>query len=302
MNVGIERGRDLFSVSPPEPQSLFLENGENLGVEPFPLPHAGERQERVPAEPPLPPLGRGPSRSLLKGFPDIKERQEVGVRMAVGSLGPGRILLFSRRPFPRIADAHGGGDHGDLAQAVPARRFEKHARDPGIEGNAGHGPAPVGEDKIARLPADGSEFGERLEAVPNGPGRRPVDEREIRGVPEPEVEHPEDDAREIRAKDFGRREFRPILVILLGIEAEAHPLPDTPAAALALVGARPGDGAYGQAVDPRPRLVLGDPGRSRVDDIADPGNRERGLGDVRGHNDFRSRNRIDPALGGRRKT
>ncbi len=121
------------------------------------------------------------------------------------------------------------------------------------------------------------------------------------GIAEPEVDHPQDDLGQVRAQDLRRRELRPGFVILLRVQPDAEAFLDAAAAALPLVGARPGDIAHRQAVDARPRLVLGDAGEAGIDDEADAGDGQRGLGDVRGHDDLGPVDGIDAALLGGRK-
>ena len=73
--------------------------------------------------------------------------------------------------------------------------------------------------------------------------------------------------------------------ILLAVEAHADPFGDAAAAALALLGAAAGNRLDRQPLRMGPRVVAVDPGQSRVDDVADAGNRQRRFGDVGGDDD-----------------
>ena len=109
---------------------------------------------------------------------------------------------------------------------------------------------------------------------------RGIDEREARDVTEAERGHLEDDRGQRGALDLGLGELRPRLVVLLGVEADAHARRHPPAPAGALGCTRPADRLDGQPLDLGALAVAGDPGGARVDDVADAGDGERGLGHV----------------------
>ena len=116
-----------------------------------------------------------------------------------------------------------------------------------------------------------------------------------------EIHHPEDDLGQVRTKDLGRSEPRPVQVILFLVKPDAQSVAHPAAAALPLVGAGPGDRPDRKAVDARPGEVLGDPGQARVDDVLDAGDRQGRFGHVGGHDDLRSGDGINPSLPGPRQ-
>ncbi len=235
--------------------------------------------------------------------PDVEENEEVRVGVAEDGVDGVGLLGLVRRALARVARAQGRGQHGHLGQAVLGAGLDEHARDARVELHPGHRPPrlrqlPAGIRKMVLCPrfTDGAELGQSVVAVVDGLGRGPVDERELERVAEPQVGHAQDDLGQVRSQDLGLGELVARLVLDLAVEAHAQPFPDPAAAALALVGRGPRDRRDGQAVDARPRLVLGDPGDARVHDIADAGDGQRRLGDVRGHDDLGQGHGVDETL------
>ena len=90
------------------------------------------------------------------------------------------------------------------------------------------------------------------------------------------------------------------MIILLGIEADADAGAGPAAASFALIAARPRDLADRQADGLGPGVIGGNPRQAGIDDIADAGNRDRGLGDIGGDDDLALAERLeDPFLVGR---
>src|SRR5207244_1225743 len=102
---------------------------------------------------------------------------------------------------------------------------------------------------------------------------------------QPERRHLQDQRGEARAQDLGVGEARALAEIVLAVEADADAVRRAPAAALALVGGGLRDRLDRQPLDLQARAVAADAGGARVDDVADAGDGERGLGDVGGQAD-----------------
>ncbi len=280
------------------PSANSRESVPDLRVEIDPLAHAREGQEVLVAEAPLLDERAELLEIAVVAIPDVEENEEVRVGMLESGVDGVGLLGLVRRALARVADAQRRGQHGHLGEAVLAAGLDEHAREPRIELHPGHGPAglrqlPAGIGELVLCPrfADGAELDERVVAVVDGLGRGPVDERELERIAEPQVGHAQDDLGQVRPQDLRRGELVARLVIDLAVEPHAQPLLDPAAPPLALVGRGPRDRRDRQAVDARPGLVLGDPRDARVDDVADAGDGQRGLGDVRGHDDLGQRSR-----------
>ena len=112
-----------------------------------------------------------------------------------------------------------------------------------------------------------------------------LDEREAGDVAEPERGHLQDDAGEVGAQDLGVGELRPRLEVLLGVEPDRDAGLDPAAAPGALVGRGLADRLDRQPLHLGARGVAADPGDAGVDDVADAGHGQRGLGHVGGEHD-----------------
>ena len=120
----------------------------------------------------------------------------------------------------------------------------------------------------------------------DGCWRRCLDKRKGLDVAETERLHAQDDFSEIGALDFRLGERRAGVEILLGIQPDADAGFDATGAAFALVGAALRNGFHGQPPGAGARVVAADAGEAGVDDVADAGNGERGLGDVPSDDNF----------------
>ena len=85
-------------------------------------------------------------------------------------------------------------------------------------------------------------------------------------------------------------------IILLGVEADADAGAGPAAAALALIAGRPRDPADRQADGLGPGVIGRNPRQAGVDDIADAGHRDRGLGDIGGDDDLALPERLEDAF------
>ena len=207
----------------------------------------------------------------------------VGEEAAVEPVG---LLALVGRALAHVLHGQGGDDHLDLAQAVAAGGLDEHAPQPRVDGHLGQSAPGAGEARGAAVGAlEGAELVEQAQAVGDLGAVGRLDEGEVADVAELGAGHPEDDRGEVGAQDLGLGELGPRQVVLLRVEAEAHAGPDAAAPPGALVGARAADGLDGQPLHLRARRVPRDAGQAGVDDEADAGHRERGLGDVGGQDD-----------------
>ena len=213
--------------------------------------------------------------------PEREEGEEVRFRLGEAAVrGVGGLLVVGGA-FPGVLDGQRGRDDQDLAGAALAVRFDDHAGDAGVDGEAGHLPARVGEP----VALHGVELLEQPYAVGDAARVRRVDEGERADVAETGGGHLEDDRREVRALDLGVGVLGARVEVLFRVQPDADAVGDAAAAALALVGAGLGDGLDGQALDLGAQRVAGDAGGAGIDDVADAGDGERGFRDVRGEHD-----------------
>ncbi|MQM36937.1 hypothetical protein KBTX_00926 [wastewater metagenome] len=154
---------------------------------------------------------------------------------------------------------------------------EQDAGDPRVDGQPRDTPAQLGE----RLGVvQRTEFAEQPQSVADVARVRRLDEGEGVDVAEPEVLHLQDHRGKVGPQDLRVGELGPGLVVILAVEADAHAGGDTPAAPGALVRACLGDRFNGQALDLGAVAVAAQAHQAAVDDVADAGHGQRGLGDV----------------------
>ena len=143
-------------------------------------------------------------------------------------------------------------------------------------------PDPVAERVSLRVGrAHRAEFEQEVECGLHAPRVRLGEEREGGDVAEAEREHLKDDGREARAQDLGFGELGALLEILLGVEADRDSGCGATGAAGPLLRRRLRNGLDRQLLDLGASAVARDPGSAGVDHVADAGNRQAGLGDVR---------------------
>ena len=149
--------------------------------------------------------------------------------------------------------------------------------------------------------ADGAEFEELAQTLVDHGGFGRIEEGEALDVAEAQVEHRENDAGEGGAENFGRRVGVAGLEVLLRVEADADAGAEASAASGALAGGGLGDGFDLETLDLGAVNVARDAGEAGVDDAADAGDGDGGLGDVRGEDDAAAGGEAEGALllGGR---
>ena len=135
------------------------------------------------------------------------------------------------------------------------------------------------------VPVDGPQFDEQLETVPDRLGRGRIEKGEGVDVAQFQRQHAQDDFGEIGALQLGRGVLRPARQVGLAVEPKADPSRHASAPPGALQGAAFRNGLDGQALGAGPRGVPADPCETGIDDVLDARYGQRGLGDVRGHDD-----------------
>ena len=115
-------------------------------------------------------------------------------------------------------------------------------------------------------------------------GRGHIEKRKAFDVAEAKRLHAQDHVRQIRTLNLRLRELGSFVVILLRIQPDAHPFGHAARATFALIGTGLGHRFDRQAAGARLRRITTHPRKSGINDITDPGQRERSLRDIGRHN------------------
>ena len=237
-------------------------------VEPF--HHAVEIEEVFPA--PFPELVFVPAPAfpeLPRSLPQFEQGQEIAVFILPLRVGLVRLLRGIRRTFPGIHDAQAGHNHQHLRQGLFMLRFQQHAAQPRVNGQPRQLPAHGRE-----LPGlvQGADFPQGAVALRDQLGGRRVRKGEFRHFRKTQVLHPEKSPGQRAAPDFRVREVRPVLPVLLTVQADADALAHAAAAASTLARAGLGDGFYLKPLHLPRRTVAADSRQAGVNDVNDAGN------------------------------
>src|SRR5690606_14658154 len=108
--------------------------------------------------------------------------------------------------------------------------------------------------------------------------------------------HLQNDTCEIRSQDFGRRELGPQRKVVFGEQANADPLAFASGAAFTLIRARLRDLLDRQALHFTAHTVSADARETRIDDVPNAGDGERGFRDVRRKHDAARTMLLEDAL------
>ena len=286
-----------------EPQGLgqLAELGGDVGplpvaqiVEELAAAHAAERRARQ-----LPLLG-------VEIAPQGEVGQEVGAASRETRMELVRLGALLGRALADVLDGERGDQDEHLGGAAVALRLQEHAAQARVDGQASQLAADARQTRLlapaGRPRFDGPDLGQELRARAHRPGVGRVDEGEGLDVAEAQGEHAEYHRGQRGPLDLRLGEFVACGEVGLRVQADADAVGDAPAPARALVGAGPGDRLDGQALNLRLVGVARYAGGPRVDDVADAGDREGGLGDVRRQDDAPvGVRREDPVLLGRRE-
>ena len=245
-----------------------------------PLGHAREAQEAGLAE--LAQRVLAGRLRIRRGPPDLQQAEEVGIRGGEGLVRRLGQLAFLLGPFARIRDAEPGGKDEHVGQAALLTRLQEHAAQGRIQRQARQ--LAAGRGHCVRV-VHGPQLAQQVVARPDGRADRRIEERKALDLAEPERLHAQDHLRQVGALDLRLGEARALEKILLGVEPDADAVLDAPGAAGALVGAALRHGLDRQALGARARVVAAHARQAGVDDVADPGQGDRGLGHVGRHDD-----------------
>ena len=240
---------------------------------------------------------------LLQIAPQVEPGEEVGGLV----LEPGVQLVGLRlllgvvlpRPLPRVLEGERGRDDDDVAYAAQPLGLEHHPRQPRVDRQSGQAPAQLRQP----LPAHRAELLQQLYAGGDVAPVRRLHEREPGDVTEPEGGHLQDDAGQVGPQDLRVGELGPPEIVLLGVEPDRDARLDPPRTSRPLVRGGLRDRLDGQALHLGACGVARDAGDTGVDDVLDPGDRQRGLGDVgREHDPAAGVGREDAVLVGGRES
>ncbi|MCY1410440.1 hypothetical protein D9M71_258090 [compost metagenome] len=246
-----------------------------------PLAQAQIVQEVLPA-PATQRIGAERLALFLEAAPEVDQCGEVGIRVLPLRMRLVGGLLALDRTLARVLHRKRAGHGEHFIETALMRRFQQHAAEARINGQARQLAAQRGELALA---VHRREFLQQGEAVLDRLAVRRLDEGEGLDIAEAQVEHLQDHRRQVGAEDFRIGEGRPREEVLLAVQAHADARLDPPATALALVGAGLGHGLDGQALYLGAVAVAADPRRAAVDHVADTRYGQRGFGDVGGeHN------------------
>ena len=269
-----------------------------LGVDVLPLAHPQVVQELGPAHA---PEGRAGQLAALRAqvAPQVQVGQEVTRRVREAPVqGVGGLLLV-RRALAHVLDGQGRHDDHDLPDTAQLTGLQEHAPQARVDGQARQAPpdlrqarptpAPVGgvvgSGRGGRGRLDGADLREQLQAGADLAGVGGVQEGEVLHRPQPQGRHLQNDAGQRGAQDLRLGVLRARLEVGLRVQADGDAVGHAPATARPLVGAGPADRLDRQALNLGAVGVAGDARQARVDDVPDPGNRQGGLGHVRGQDD-----------------
>ena len=258
------------------PDSELAAEVEDLAVHVQPVPHPGRREGMPPAE---------SAHRLARIFcdraeaaPEIDDSEKVGPRIGESALGRLRRRLAPGGPFAGIGHAQEARDDQHVGHATERIRFEQHPPDSRVERQSRQPPADL------RQPAVGVErpqLAQQPQAVVDVAPVGRVDEREPLHVAQAEREHAQQHRREVGAPDLGLGMRGPGLEVRLFVQPDARSGADPPASSGPLVGRCLRNRLHRQPLHAGAVRIPAHPGGARIDDEADAGDGQRGLGDVR---------------------
>ena len=233
------------------------------------------------------------ARQMMKEVPEFEVAQEVRVRVLELLMSFVGGLLLVDRTIARVLLFEPGGDDEHLGQTVLVVTGEDDSPDSRINRHAAELETDLGEFVLL---VDRSEFEECAIAVIDRAGLRGFQERKIFDRAELERLRLQDDRGQIRALNLGRSEGLAGVEVFLRIQPDANARPDSTAAPGSLTGRGLRDGLDRQALHPRAGRVPTDPRRAGINDVADAGDGQRGLGDVGRDHDATLRMRLEDAV------
>ena len=213
----------------------------------------------------------------LPPVPEFHVAQKIGARIDEAGMRLIGGLLTIERAFTGILGGKRRRDDECLAQAAALVSGEQYACDARIDRQSRELVAGGGE--LALL-IDGVELAKQIKPIEHRTPWWRIDKGEGLDVFEPQRLHPKDDRGQRGAQDFGVGEGRALDEIGLIVEAYADAVGHPSTATCALIGGRTRYRLDLQLFDLAAIAIALDPGHAGIDDIADAGHGERGLGDI----------------------
>jgi hypothetical protein len=263
-------------------QAQFAHLRVQLTVDVAPFTHPPRRQEMILQQGLQLAVGLLVLHLLLVPAPQFQPAHEV--RALVGEqlvFFVGRLRAL-HRAIARILHRQRAGDDQHLAHTALLLGCQQHPGDARIERQLGEPCADFGQ---VPLLVERVQFGQQLVAVGDQAVAWRVDEGKANHVAEAQRLHPQDDAGQRRAQQFGIGEARPVAEIGLVVETDADTVGDPAAAPGALVGRGLRNFLDQQLLDLVARRIALHPRGAGVDHVADAGHGERGLRHVGGEHD-----------------
>ena len=258
------------------PQPELAGDASELAVEIDPFANTQVVDVLTPAEP-AEGVARQRPLPVAQVVPERDDRQQVGpgdVEPPVQFVG---AFATVGGTLAHVLHRECGGDDEHLTHTSEATRFEDHPAEPRVDRKPGQPTSRPGQSLVR---GDRRQLLEECVAVADGRRVGRLEKRETSDVAEADRGHLEDHRGKARSEYLRLGELRASLEILLGVEADADSGSDAPAPARALVGRRLRDRLYRETLHLEPARVPRDARRTRVDDIADARDGDRGLGDV----------------------
>ena len=277
---------------------ISLQTWRSWRLEVLPLAHPQVVEELAPAHPPE--RAAELALLLLQVAPEVEPGEEVG-----GLVLEPRVLLVGlrallRRALAGVLDRQRRGDHEHLAHAAEPLGLQDHPAQAWVDRQPGEPPADLGEPLVG---GEGAELLEQCHAVGDGCGgraaRRRGTRRRRRGPSAVICRMTE--ARLVR-RISGSVNSGARVEVLLGVEPDRRCRRRTRPQRPARWSAEACEiGSIGSRCTLRRAAVARDARAPGVDDVADAGHGQRGLGDVGGEHDPAPGVRLEDAvlLGGR---
>ncbi len=267
-----------------------------MGIAPFAQAHV---VEEVLLAPGAQRVGAQFLAFFLEAAPQIDQCGEVGIDILPLRVGLVGRLLAVHRPLARVLHGQRTGDDQQFRQAAQLGRFEHHAAQARVDGQARQ---LATQWRQLAFSIDRRKLLQEVETIADGLAIRWLDKGEILDAAQAQMEHLQDHRRQVGTQDFRIGEARPAEEILLAVQAHADARLDPPATALALVGAGLGNRLDGQALHLGAVAVAADARGAAVDHVTNAGHRQRGFRHVGGQHDLApGHGREDLLLLGRRQ-
>ncbi|MDX6690909.1 MAG: hypothetical protein QOG15_2366, partial [Solirubrobacteraceae bacterium] len=253
-------------------------------------------------------LAKAVARALLllcaQVAPEVEKGEEVR-----GFVLEARVVLIGLPALvggshARVLNRQRRRDHDHLVGAAEPVGLEHHAPHARVDRQLREAAAELRQPlaMVLRFEIERPELVQQQLAVSDLTAVGRIEEAEVLDLAEPQRLHLQDHGGERRAQDLGIGECGALREVLLGVQADADAIRRAPAAAGALVRGGLRDRLDRQTLHLQTRAVTADPRGAGVDDGADPGHGQRGLGDVRGEHDAALAVRLEhPLLLGRRQ-